>query len=551
MAFDDNPIVDRHAERSQESVLKTQLWFSKKNGFIPHLIDGSDDYGVDIMCQLTEKGEALSFNFPIQIKSKKSYSEIEEDGELFKAFSFVTSRLGYLVRHVPYAGLVVIYEEDTQQLFFETVLELFNRVRESHDDLSWKKQHTVTLHIPSRNVVDKDNIQKLHTEIVRHFRQNNQLIIDHGSSYNIPAVDTPLETDSTVSFLIKYGQELFDANMYHHLSKVLQRLTMASVNTKEIVYLSAITYVETGNLIDADYFSRLCDKHISQFTADQKDLLNAQRFRLEYYLGKKSTSELKSMLENSTEAHLTASQRISLKLNLLNLDLLNFIPDEQYDEKFISSIERTLGEVEASDQPNTIKQYQFMYLSDLLGRAVSGILTQMFLNTKISESLGVSPQSPERQKRTERIQYLNRLGLNYLIDARKFAQDTNNDLLEAFAKYYLALSFFGNLRSYQIANRHWEENPKEYMELIYADSIDAYTYFNRKGMRPLASKAIYLALEINLLADLWAGFNLDSIAKRSQIEKILSDFEGSDFRVSRQSLVVTTHEFIKGIGFDS
>lgn len=118
MAFNDKPIVDMNAERSQESVLKTQLYFSKKNGFISHEVDGANDYGVDLMCQITEEKKALPFYFPIQIKSKKSYMVKTINNESFKKFSFLTSRLGYLIRHTPSAGLIVIYDESHRKDLF-------------------------------------------------------------------------------------------------------------------------------------------------------------------------------------------------------------------------------------------------------------------------------------------------------------------------------------------------------------------------------------------------------------------------------------------------
>lgn len=68
-------------------------------------------------------------------------------------------------------------------------------------------------------------------------------------------------------------------------------------------------------------------------------------------------------------------------------------------------------------------------------------------------------------------------------------------------------------------------------------------------MKPIAYKAILLANEIYTLADLWAGYNLEPTAKKSQIKKILTEFNGSDFKVFDQSLVANADQFIKK--FDS
>ena len=52
MGFWDNPIIDRNAERSEVSVLQTRLRLSLENGFVSRVVDGSQDYGVDIYCEL-------------------------------------------------------------------------------------------------------------------------------------------------------------------------------------------------------------------------------------------------------------------------------------------------------------------------------------------------------------------------------------------------------------------------------------------------------------------------------------------------------------------
>jgi hypothetical protein len=68
MAFTDPPYVDKNSERSEESVLKTRMIFSKKNGFITREVN-ADDYGVDLYEELIINKGATGQIFPIQIKS--------------------------------------------------------------------------------------------------------------------------------------------------------------------------------------------------------------------------------------------------------------------------------------------------------------------------------------------------------------------------------------------------------------------------------------------------------------------------------------------------
>lgn len=61
----------------------------------------------------------------------------------------------------------------TEKTFFDFALELYNQVRESHDNSSWKEQDSVILYIPVKNILDNKNIHQLHAQLINHFRQNN------------------------------------------------------------------------------------------------------------------------------------------------------------------------------------------------------------------------------------------------------------------------------------------------------------------------------------------------------------------------------------------
>ncbi|MDW3210317.1 MAG: hypothetical protein R8N23_10645 [Reichenbachiella sp.] len=63
-------------------------------------------------------------------------------------------------------------------------------------------------------------------------------------------------------------------------------------------------------------------------------------------------------------------------------------------------------------------------------------------------------------------------------------------------------------------------------------------------MRPIAYKAILLESETYTLADLWAGYSLESIAKKSQIEKVLTEFNDSDFKTFDESFVKKADDLI-------
>lgn len=266
MALEDSPIVDKSAERSEESILKTQLAFSRKNGFISHKIDGSDDYGVDINCQMIQDGKALPFQFPIQVKSKIAYENQVIDGESYKKCVFVNSRLGYLMKHQPTTGLIVIYDDSTSELFFEFGYVIYNRIRESHKDDSWKQQDKITIHIPTKNILNTDTICKLHSTLSNIFTASQQLIFDYGISYDIPASIGYEGTNSPKSFLLKFGETLLGACKYNEIVHNLNKLSREAYTEGVIMYLGAVAYTEFGDIINADYFFSLCKKYSSKLS---------------------------------------------------------------------------------------------------------------------------------------------------------------------------------------------------------------------------------------------------------------------------------------------
>lgn len=123
MAFNDPPYVDKNSERCEESVLKTRLVFSKKNGFITREVN-ADDYGVDLYGELVIDGGATNQIFPIQIKSTLKAQFVYKENKKHYTLPFPTSRLGYLYKNPSYSGLIVFYEETSEKIYYDFVTNI-------------------------------------------------------------------------------------------------------------------------------------------------------------------------------------------------------------------------------------------------------------------------------------------------------------------------------------------------------------------------------------------------------------------------------------------
>ena len=160
-----------------------------KNGFNSHIVDGSKDYGVDIYCELIDKNGATGNIFPIQIKSSGKTHYVYKNSVKYFSLSFLTSRLGYLCRHIPSYGIIVFYDESDDILYYDYVWEIYNRIRLEKKDESWKQKTNVTIHFPEHNQV-KSDLKIIHKTFINRFINTNTLIEEHGGDFDIPSIDS-------------------------------------------------------------------------------------------------------------------------------------------------------------------------------------------------------------------------------------------------------------------------------------------------------------------------------------------------------------------------
>jgi hypothetical protein len=133
MAFNDRPIIAESSKQSEESVRAVKEVLSQKNGFISR--EDLPDVGVDLQVELIENGQVTNNRFVIQIKSSKTLNCVTIDKEELISFTFLTSRLGYLCRHSPGYGLIILYDDSTCIAYYDFV-EMTPDVNSGHEALS-------------------------------------------------------------------------------------------------------------------------------------------------------------------------------------------------------------------------------------------------------------------------------------------------------------------------------------------------------------------------------------------------------------------------------
>ena len=528
MAFEDSPKVDKNAERSEESLIECQRKFSRKNGFISHKIDGTDDYGVDLNVQLIVEGKASPYYFPIQVKSKISYTEISIGNEKYKTCSFKTSRLGYLIRHKPTTGLIVIYDETKEQLFYDFSYEIYNRIRLHHDDDKWLNQDSITIHIPESNLLKNDIVSDVHSRLLNLFENHDRLLNERGRYYDLPDVVVDNENRSPVEILERFGNLLFDSYKFKEIIALIDKLNKYQLKRPIISYLGAITYTEVGDIIEADYFFKLCSNNRNSYSVREQEIIRFQKFKFDYYSGGVSRKQLIQQLENMKETSTTIENQLYLKTNLLSLEALDLIGKKKLDEGIFTVIENYFDEV--VDKVENIEQQHFLliFLSDILSKFVGRFFSDILIDARIGEVTGFA-LGAKRTERLKRVLKLNEKSKQYVLNALAYAEKNENKLLEAHCHLNLALSFFGHCFSYFIAKHHFEKNEqRELLEEILKSSLKAYNIFIKLQLVPFAFNSITLAYEIYSLAESWAGVSLSEIVSISKIEAKIKELENAD-----------------------
>lgn len=305
MGFWDKPIVDRNSERSEESVIKSQLLFSLKNGFNSHIVDGSRDYGVDIYCELIDLSGATGNLFPIQIKSTGKAQFIIKNPVRHFTLPFLTSRLGYLCRHIPSYGIIVFYNETDDTLYYDYLWEIYNRIRLEKKDESWKEKNTVTIHIPEENIV-KSDLKIIHKTFINRFQNTNILIEEYGRDFDIPSFNQTNKTkistgkdriSKAINFLETIGPHLFNEREYSKIIGLLEILTKKDFSRPKISYIAALTYAEIGELLDADYFLKICYSKRADYSDKEFLALEMQKFKVDFAYGLYDKKDLLAQLK--------------------------------------------------------------------------------------------------------------------------------------------------------------------------------------------------------------------------------------------------------------
>ena len=541
MAFHDSPIVDKNAERSEQSVLSTRQFFSKKNGFISREVT-SDDYGVDIYSELIVN-EAVTGNvFPIQIKSTSKARYVFNQGKYF-TLPFSTSRLGYLYRHNAFfSSIIIFYDESTDSIYYDFVTEILNRVLLGKNDEKWQQQKTVTISFPENNVVDNSSIKIIHQIISKRFGEVRNalkyIIFDLVLLRERQIENNDSKVQKIVTFLRQFGSDLFNERKYFELINLLEQLPKKELDHPRIAYLAALVYSESSEVLSADYFIKICLINFSYFSEKGKEALLMQKYKNDYQLGLYTSDDFLNQLYDLKQKIKSPENIINIEININQLEINKAIESKDFEVDLEGKTYEFYLNILKLDIEQEQKYFQILFQTENLLHSIIGKFSLYLVNRKLyNESHGKFIQKNELNftRFTIIIEEINR----NLENAHNYAKENNNELMLSHYYYYNALVAFMIHLNYYIFDYVPDnvEVVKNTLKEIYTDFIKAFNLYKSFNLKHQVFLSISNARETHLISKYWINVDIVDDETFIWIEKERKSFSNEVYFKRYSSIV--------------
>jgi hypothetical protein len=512
VAFNDKPIISESSERSEASVLYTKNLLSQKNGFICR--EDTPDFGVDLQVELIENGHATNYRFVIQIKSSQSLNHIKKDEKEFISYKFLTSRLGYLCRHFPGYGLIIIYDDSTGIAYYDFIENIVTLLSSQKGSSEWQAQESVNIHIPVENILNTDSTKEIHEKFNTLFKNHSLLIELHGAEFNIHVLglesahfDIDLHDAKRVAKDIEdFGALLFNNRDFEILFSLINELTVREIdNSLDVRFIVSIALAETGRLTDADYHLRKLRANLVSLSKEKAALIRLYSAKIDFHFGRidavKYLHEVRSILPNMESAF----NRLSTQLRIDSLDIVLAFGNmnRDIDEQLIKNLYDTIRDIEESKIEHFMKILLRLYAAGYLHQLGIKLLSTSIIRLRIKEKTFGPLLLADRVAEAQRVSRITHNALQMVQGIWESLSDKEKEtILGAHVHYRLAEMFFSfSFTSFMLnggASGNEVESP--FLER-YSFAITAFNIFIQNAEYDGAYSAITTAYEIGTLYD--------------------------------------------------
>lgn len=272
MPFDDLPKVAASHIQSTKSADRLRLAFGPER-FV--LREEKPDYGTDFQAELVVQGSATNFRFHIQLKSEHELSFVE-NGQ-YGTVAIETSRLNYLLRGTG-RSILALYDEASDTLRYDWVDEIVNRL--DHDRPTWRGQETVTVRIPTANVLESTAVETIH-EVNRAFHERLSELQSTALGYVVAPpegaaalVERRLSPADLLQTLESNGLAVVSSGLQREVAELLDSVPAQTwVENRRLVLVAAFAYYQLGAILQALSYCNLAQRQSDQQLSEEEAAL--------------------------------------------------------------------------------------------------------------------------------------------------------------------------------------------------------------------------------------------------------------------------------------
>ncbi|MBI5594395.1 MAG: DUF4365 domain-containing protein [Deltaproteobacteria bacterium] len=482
---------------------------TQRRGFICRI--EQPDYAVDLDVELIRNNTPSGSKFAIQIKSKTLCQRVSQGEDEFISFSFPIDTLEYLSRRVPGFGIVIIYETSSATAYYDFVEALVSRITEERDNDDWRNQNTVSIHIPTANVLNEDAAIGIWQVYDRRFSRFDEMFKKHSPDYGISLLYSscsekakPQEIiNNPVAFLQDYGFYLFNARDIELLSFLLEKTESGKLKTDpNLTLLSILTYTERGLLVDAEYYLAQARNVENSYSPEQRVFIDIYATRIAFQLGRTSTYHYRESLKKALSSpDINEHTRFGIEIKLLSLASIQGDVDHLEIGKQIDHLQEKIRKSELNERDRFLLLINTALVSHIVTLAVSReAITRMRITKKVK---GETPI----ELRVELVRLLIKMfesSQNTLQEALKYGLKNDDRHLVAEVQNRISqcfLSFVTQSAAFINGNEVAERSlaPQNIFQRMVNQAVNAYNFFVEKGLLDDALSALTTAYEIQLV----------------------------------------------------
>lgn len=523
MGLFDLPEIDNSAKNSEASEKKIEALLCLDTGFISR--KEIPDKGCDYMVELVVDSRNTGLKFPLQLKSIEKLRLV--GGDNYISYQIKTSRLGYMLQHIPTTGIFALYDTETQKCFYDFSDIIYDRIMEDRKSDEWIKNDYVNIRVPLENELNVAGINILKEKMRSRFKQAAKMQAAFGKKYGLPIANLLKEEfdihnpEHLKSLLKNYGLiflSQYDISILYHS---LENISGSQISSdKDLLVLAALAYCEVGKYLDSDLFLRKARAKFD-LSDQEKKMLAFVELKNKLQLGEITGQAFQEGIENfKGESELN---NIILDINILRYSLvneINVVKNQSYKDKLKDIYDRII----IGNLSDTTKQLYNLWNALNESLIIGNTFSYNITLARTSESVGNTLTLQEKRERI--LGYLNEENafLKRISDIYASAKASENNFVQATALQLSAIHLVQHI-IFTIGLELPTDGLEQKIQKRVAEAIESYNLFVGLQLNKDAHYSLHITIE--LLDAAKAIFD-------SSVDKDLGELTGVTSKMERE-----------------